>query len=486
MAQRTRHPKFKFQTKNQNKPTPLRATEHEWLAQVVPSEVEGYHPLPTRSIMGTPYSKGWPTLLCNSKYWLALLCAVLCPLNGRSEGGADRELHFYGVSSARVTPSALLALSAPAESLRDELIRLQRSAGLSLVAVDGNKIYTVNFEARTLRERTIFSSKGTPVYGALSPDGTKVAFGLCPEPGLTHPTPQQTICPAGPFVLGVASTNGSDYREFPGLSPSFMCFSYDKSKLALNATNRKTDKFPFTAMEILNLNSGDTQKVAGMDTFVSSQCWSPDDKQFVYTVNYAHAVQSVRLYDVAENNSRSLAMGGNATWSPDGKWIAYLDCGIDLDDCTYYAIRPDGTGNRTLFKTTTPTVSALWWSPDSKVGAYVSVGRDEEGPEVSFRLRVVRLADNTEDWVVSLTEFDPQWFQWTTNADLLKQVEPQVKGHESNNPFQVTSVAERAPLPPIGSLVPRAESHDATLLTEPGSLPRNLPEVGQPSAPNFP
>jgi len=357
--------------------------------------------------------------LCNRKYWLPLLCAVLCSSSGRSIGGTDRELQSYGVSRARVAPSALLALSAPAESLRDELIRLQRSAGLSLVAVDGNKIYTVNFEARTLRERTIFSSKGTPEHGALSPDGTKVAFALCPEPGLTHPTPFKTICPAGPFVLGVASTNGSDYREFPGLSPSSMCFSYDKSKLALNATDRKTDKFPFTAMEILNLNSGDIQKVARMDRFVSSQCWSPDDKQFVYTVNNA-AVQSVSLYDVAGNNSRSLGVGGNATWSPDGKWIAYLDCGIDLDDCTYYAIRPDGTGKRKLFKTTTPATSALWWSPDSKIGAYVGVGRDEEGPEVGYRLRVIRLADNTEDWVVSLTDFDPQWFQWTTNADLLK------------------------------------------------------------------
>ena len=383
---------------------------------VVPSVAEGYHSREARSIVGNFDAKSWASRL-------SLLCAILCSSNGWSIGGTYRELHFYGVSPAQVTPSVLLALSAPAESLRDELIRLQQGAGLSLVAVDGNKIYTANFEARTLHEKTIFSSKGTPEAGALSPDGTKVAFGLCPAPGLTHPTPQKTICPAGPFVLGVASTNGSDYREFPGLSPSSMCFSYDKSKLALNATNRKTDKFSLPALEILNLNSGDTQKVAGMNTFVSSQCWSPDDKQFVYTVNNAHAVQAVSLYDVAENNSRSLGIGGNATWSPDGKWIAYLDCGEDLHDCTYYAIRPDGTGKRTLFKTTTPATSALWWSPDSKIGAYVSVGRDEEGPEVIYRLRVIRLADNAEDWVANLSENDPQWFQWTTNVDILKQVE---------------------------------------------------------------
>lgn len=365
--------------------------------------------------------------LCNHKYWLSLLCALLYSSNGGSIGGTHRESHFYGVSPAQLTPSVLLALFSPAESLRDELIRLQQNAGLSLVAVDGNKIYTAKFATRTLRETTIFSSKGTPVGGALSADGTKVAFGLCPEPGLAHPTPQKTICPAGPFVLGVDSSNASEYREYPGLSPSFMCFSYDKSKLALNATNRKTDKSPLPALEILNLNSGDTQKVAGMNTFVSSQCWSPDDKQFVYTVNDAQAVQTVRLYDVAENNSRTLASGGNATWSPDGKWIAYLDCGTDLHDCTYYAIRPDGTGKRTLFRTTTPATSALWWSPDSKIGAYVSVGRDEEGPEVSYRLRAIRLADNTEDWVANLSENDPQSFQWTTNVDILRQVEPQAR-----------------------------------------------------------
>lgn len=350
-----------------------------------------------------------------------------------SFGITDHELQ-YRVLTPRVAPNPLLAVLAPASSLHEDLIRFQESEGLSLVAVDGNKIHAVNFKARTLGQGTLFASKGTPEGGAMSPDGTEVAFSLCPEPGLAHPTPQKTICPAGPFVLGVASTNGTDYREYPGLSPSSVCFSHDKSKLALNATDRKTSKFLLPALEILNLSSGDTQKVAGMNTFVSSQCWSPDDKQFVYTVNNAHAVQGVLLYDVVENSSRSLGLGGNATWSPDGKWIAFLDCEVDLHRCTYYAIRPDGTGKRTLFKTTAAT-TGFWWSPDSEMGAYVSAGRPEEGPQVSFRLRVRRLTDNTEVWVADLTENDPPFFQWLTNPGLLKWVEPPTATttHESVN-----------------------------------------------------
>ncbi len=57
--------------------------------------------------------------------------------------------------------------------------------------------------------------------------------------------------------------------------------------------------------------------------------------------------------------------GRYATWSPDGNWIAFFE------DDGYYAIRPSGNDKKLLFKKK-DALTALWWSPDSRLVAYVS------------------------------------------------------------------------------------------------------------------
>src|SRR5260370_18600033 len=108
------------------------------------------------------------------------------------------------------------------ESVRAELARLQDRGGYRLVAVRDNKIFTVSFADRTIKQSRPFVGKGTATSGTVSPDGARVAISLCLDPGISHPTPNESDCPSG-FVLAIVWTDGSElrvYRDFanPGLA----------------------------------------------------------------------------------------------------------------------------------------------------------------------------------------------------------------------------------------------------------------------------
>src|SRR4029077_18727815 len=138
-------------------------------------------------------------------------------------------------------------------SVHAELARLQKETGLSLVALSNNQLHTVVFANRSL-EAKAFSAKGTAAQGTISPDGNEIAFGLCPEPGFTHPTPYRTDCPAGVLYLGISRTDASALRTYPTLAyPSGMCWSPDGSNLLLAGENRKEDKYAAEALQIVNL-----------------------------------------------------------------------------------------------------------------------------------------------------------------------------------------------------------------------------------------
>jgi hypothetical protein len=322
---------------------------------------------------------------------------------------------FGVVTNQRSTPS-----------VRDELVGLQKRTGLSLVSVWSNRMRSVSFADRSVRDVSQIVKQGTAMYGAMSPDGTEIAFAYCLELTESHPRPNVTVtgCSGGAIPLAIIRVDGTGFRDFPNLrNASGPCWSYDNSKLALSATDRRQDAEMVEGLKVLNLESGEIRPVDGLDSFATSQCWSPDGKQLVYTMNKERGIQVVRLYDTDEKKSHDLADGGNATWSPDGKWIAYLHCPPDLRSCTYEAIRPLGNERKVLFRIDTAS-GGLYWSPDSRFVAYVSLrGVLEKSPgdwlqEDQSRVRVRRLEDNAEDWVLNLTEYDPQWFQWVTISEI--------------------------------------------------------------------
>jgi len=284
------------------------------------------------------------------------------------------------------------------ESVHDELVRLQRQFGLTLVTIQGNNEEFADFAKRSLLRVRAFPH-GT---GWISGDGSEVAT---------------AIGQATNWHLGILRPDGTGLREYPrvvGLGD--FCWSHDGSKLAFLAVVPTDRRHEPPRLSILNLNSGvseDTEAVGHLTT----QCWSPDDKQIVYTdANVAFEQDSrVRVFDLAARTSRTLASGINATWSPDGTWISYYE------HDAYYAIRPAGADRKRLFKKWHAT-SGLLWSPDGRMAAFSSQAGLFEGqlPTIDvevYWLRARRLSDGSETRVVG--SYGDGNYQWLSSPEFI-------------------------------------------------------------------
>ena len=303
--------------------------------------------------------------------------------------------------------SLLLVISLPVvavpqskESVRAELIRLQKQTGLTLASL-GFGLNVALFDKRTLVQIPI-STGPAIMTGTISRDGTEIIV--------------SRLRASASDSLELLRTDGSDSRKLPltyagaMVSPvQSLCWSYDKSRLAVGIHRGS----PELKLEILNLGSGVDQTVAPSVKEQISQCWSSDDKSIVY-----EAGDGVRIYDVGSDKSSTLlAPGGkDPTWSPDGNWIAFRDGN------TFYEIRPDGRDKKKLLHRR-DVYSPLWWSPDSRFVAYIALARF--AIDDVYELRVRRLEDNSDDWVAEGQIAGE--YQWVISPQLVSQAGSQAK-----------------------------------------------------------
>jgi hypothetical protein len=306
------------------------------------------------------------------------------------------------------------------ETVLEQLARSQQSLGISLVSIRNNSVYVVNFaEHSEVVERQLLTG-GTVSFGEMSRDATEIAVNFCAAPGLMQATRNDTECPSGSMHLAILNQNGDSIHDFPDLTyPSGMCWSGDGSKIAASISDRATGDSEST-LSIVDLSTGVIQRIDSPDAHVTSQCWSPDDGQIVYTLNKPRGSQTVRLYDAQSHTARDLAHGTFATWSADGASIAYLSCPPTLRDCTYNSISPSGMDKRVLWKVSVPG-TALLWSPDSRIVTYLGPPRLSKTvsasvyPEVA-PLIVRRLEDASEEQVTTVP--NGATFQWVSGLKL--------------------------------------------------------------------
>jgi hypothetical protein len=269
------------------------------------------------------------------------------------------------------------------ESLRAELIRWQEEEGLTLAWVDNNA------------QSISFMTHSTVRGGARA-----VSFKTRSVVPLIN-------------SLQAFQPDGFSFGEFPEFAGIGMCWSHDQTRLVSTMINHSTGS---VRLGILDLNSKQTRPIAinvDQKPYVTSQCWSQNDKKLVYEMDGA-----VRLYNLENDRADDIAKGTDPTWSPDGEWIGFRD------GDTYYAMHPDGSNRKKLFRNHWGSaVSALYWSPNSKIVAYVrELGFLQGGAldaEVN-QLRARRLEDGSD---VSLCPDSVDWYanyHWITSPELMK------------------------------------------------------------------
>lgn len=98
--------------------------------------------------------------------------------------------------------------------------------------------------------------------------------------------------------------------------------------------------------------------------------WAPDGKMVVFE---DLATDSVVVADLA-GRQRQLDRGSAPSWSPNGRWIAYLSSD-ERDSSSLALIRPSGMGRRVV-DVEGPVRNVEGWSPDSRYILYTrSAGR---------------------------------------------------------------------------------------------------------------
>ncbi len=221
-------------------------------------------------------------------------------------------------------------------------------------------------------------------YADVSPDGSRIVYSTC-EYMLDEP--EGAMYSEGYEIVTVnidgtdkkRLTNNERFDHYPVWSP-------DGTQVAIVAdTSMAYGSFPGGDSMKLVIISPD---VPGRDTnrFLTTRrvalyppVWSPDGQRLAFIAEEGEIDDGIDGLYVIGSNSAGLTRIGEttaaATWSPDGEELAFAS--MDGDAPIIYAVRPDGTGLRTVWRGESPPtssslgpsqepsrVSQVSWSPD--------------------------------------------------------------------------------------------------------------------------
>lgn len=150
---------------------------------------------------------------------------------------------------------------------------------------------------------------------------------------------------------------------------------------------------------------------------ISEPSWSPDGKQLAFT-GYRDMTWSIYRANADGTKVRQLTVprevedDENPDWSPDGQWIVFHRFQRTTAWSRVLAVRPDGTGLRTIARVITgPQCACPDWSPDGSAIAYQASPSVETSkyPEI-----YVMSADGTQQTQLTFTgnrvrDENPDW-----------------------------------------------------------------------------
>jgi WD40 repeat protein len=311
---------------------------------------------------------------------------------------------------------AITALAfAASEAQSDGWVRTMRERGWVTATLDSStpRAVPAPFDRVVVRsgggERIVYELRPTDIAMSepiISPDGTRLAFEKSEHEG-TKPaaylylmnvadgTLRRTVAlPPPPFALrGTVSRNTQ------------AAWSHDAATLAYYGQARWAPASTPWGGQPRELITIDTRTLAVRSLAVpgvgargralTSQAWAPDNRRLAYTNDDGDVV----VFDVIAMLATPLGSGSDATWSPDGRWIAARAGGPRGHDYMLIDTTPPHARRRlldaewlsratkTLLRTSTWLGPALW-SPDGRALILWRLGRGErEEPYVIDRAR---------------------------------------------------------------------------------------------------
>jgi len=241
-------------------------------------------------------------------------------------------------------------------NLLTELRHRGQTEGLALISIRANYFQLVTFEVHSQELR---NPRGLSI-AEFSADSKVVAWDVCYPP---------TCC--GSIMM--ESLTGKLLGRLPGEVNATIAVSNDGKKLALNgiykppgtgrlAIRSNTDRWK-TGLQLAFIDTGEVGSVccwnSGFGEGAGSISWSPDSAQFAYDLQ-----GNIYIFSLADRNSRLLCSGAHPTWSPDGKWIAFVE-----SDGQATLIDP-ATSQRKALAPGHRIICAVHWSPDMEYVAF--------------------------------------------------------------------------------------------------------------------
>jgi hypothetical protein len=225
---------------------------------------------------------------------------------------------------------------------------------------------------------------------AISPDGCRVAY---IAEGDLLPNGQEQV---PKLLITNADGSGDSQSALSGIdSQSEVSWSPDGKRVAIAGGQG--------GLAIFDVASGDVKQIdLGDITLVHSPTWSPDGRRIAFggatekDVDPGGTLFQPDIYVVdVDGGNRQLVRDTpryneyEIAWSPDGRWIAFIDSSASTEDTTgpadhyrrgVFLLSPDGERLRRLARTTGDRPS---WLPDSSAVVYA---RNEchGGPPASF------------------------------------------------------------------------------------------------------